>query len=106
MEDLKQAEKALVGFIQQQAFQLEITSQRKGHTVKKTSSIYKLDPFLMDGILRVGGRLHKMSMPEDLKHQVILPKNSYLSTLLLDHIHQSAGHCGIRYSQSFTRDTG
>lgn len=35
-----------------------------------------------------------MSEPEDLKHQVILTKNSYLSTFLLDHIHQSAVHCG------------
>lgn len=55
VDDLKQAEKALVGFIQQQTFQTEMTSLRKGHTVKKISSIYKLDPFLMDGILRVGG---------------------------------------------------
>lgn len=49
-----------------------------------------------------------MSMPENLKHQVILPKNSYLSTLLLEHIHQSAGHCGKKSDtlKASPEDTG
>ncbi|KAI2646060.1 Transposon Tf2-9 polyprotein [Labeo rohita] len=94
VEDIIHAEKALVCFVQQQSFKSEILSLKKGHTIKKGSSIYRLDPFLEDGILRVGGRLHKMAIPEDSKHQAILPKNSHLSTILLNHIHQTTGHCG------------
>jgi len=59
-KDLEKAELAIVRYCQQQRFQDEITSllSEKG-TVSRQSTIYKLDPILEDGILRVGGRLSK-----------------------------------------------
>ena len=41
--------------------------------VRRTSHIYHLDPFIADGILRVGGRLNNADISEDSKHPVILP---------------------------------
>lgn len=70
---------------------------QKGGTVKKTSSIYKLDPVLQNGIIRVGGRLSKLAMPEEIKHPVILSKKSRIAVMLLQHIHQDVGHCGRNY---------
>ncbi|XP_072037120.1 uncharacterized protein [Amphiura filiformis] len=64
-------------------------------TVQKSSPIYRLDPKLEDGLLRVGGRLRRAaSLTEEAKYPVILPRNSYVSELILRQIHESTGHCG------------
>ncbi|KAL0149469.1 hypothetical protein M9458_055257 [Cirrhinus mrigala] len=94
VEDLVLAEESLVRYVQQQSFQDEITLLNKGHAVKTSSRIYKLDPILDNGILRVGGRLSRMAMPEEFKHPAILPSESHLCRLLMDHIHKMSGHCG------------
>jgi len=61
--------------------------------VKKGSSIYKLNPVLIEGVLRVGGRLKKIAMPVESNHPAILPKGSHLSRLHLSHVHNMVGHC-------------
>lgn len=58
LENLNQAEIQLIQFIQKQEFQEEIEALRKNIPIKKRSQLFKLDPVLQDGILRVGGRLN------------------------------------------------
>lgn len=87
LEDLIQAEIQLIQYSQKQHFSEEIEALRKNAPVKKRSQLYKLDPVLQGGILRVGGRLNKAAMPEESKHPVILSKHSRISTL----IHQRYG---------------
>ncbi|KAL2083621.1 hypothetical protein ACEWY4_021394 [Coilia grayii] len=95
VEDLKMAERAILLYVQKQCFPEEIGMLQKGAScVKKQSNIYRLDPVLDDGILRVGGRLSRTSMPEERKHPAILPKNHHVSTLILRHIHAQTGHGG------------
>jgi len=61
----------------------------------RNSSILSLDPELSsDGLLKVGGRLRNANIPEQAKHQVILPKNHHISTLLIRHTHQKLKHQG------------
>ncbi|KAL7834870.1 hypothetical protein SRHO_G00291170 [Serrasalmus rhombeus] len=91
VEDLKVAELEIIRFSQQQKFSEEISALRKGDRLKKGSHIYKLNPILQDGILRVGGRLYKSTMPEEVKHPAILHKNSHVTDLILREIHQSLG---------------
>ena len=48
-------------------------------TMKKTSCLYRLDPFLdSNGILKVGGRITRADVPYHLKHPVILPSHTLL----------------------------
>ena len=60
--------------------------------IDKGSPLDSLDPQLRNGLLTVGGRLRNASIPENAKHQLILPKNSPVSVLLIKHVHQKAGH--------------
>ena len=49
--------------------------------VSKTSSLYKLNPFIDKmGLLRVGGRLHRSDLPYELKHPAVyhILKNAML----------------------------
>ncbi|XP_063436812.1 uncharacterized protein LOC134718246 [Mytilus trossulus] len=46
--------------------------------LKRTSSLYKLDPFLdSDGIIRVGGRILRAEFNLAVKHPVIIPRHSH-----------------------------
>ncbi|XP_049329531.1 uncharacterized protein LOC125794101 [Astyanax mexicanus] len=94
VQDLEEAEESIVKFCQKQGFPQEIECLRNGKNVSRKSSIFRLDPVLDHGILRVGGRLSRMAMPEEQKHPAILPKRHYISELLLQHIHKQVGHCG------------
>ena len=103
-EDLMEAEIAIVRFTQQQRFEAEIDALSSGKSaVRKDSPIYKLDPRLEDGLLRVGGRLGKAALPEEVKHPFILAKDQHISTLILRHIHQQLGHSGRNHTLSKLR---
>ena len=92
--EMRKAGRSIVNYVQEKHFKEEIEclnrdqdiitvipSQRpKGGSVKRGSSIFGLDPVLVDGILVVGGRLRHASLPEDAKHQTMLSKDHMLRT--------------------------
>lgn len=104
LEDLIQAEKAVIFFSQRQRFKEEFAVLEAGKThVKRSSHLYKLDPVLDEGLLRVGGRLNRLAMPEEVKHPIILSIDLHISTLLLRHIHKQLGHGGRNHMLSRLR---
>ena len=108
VEELQEAEKVIIKYVQQKAFPEEVKllsnvpkeEERSDHHVKRSSPIYRLDPTMTDGVLRVGGRLSKAAMPEESKHPAILPKNQHVTNLILKHIHDSSGHSGRNHMLS------
>lgn len=102
-DDLSEAETSILRFTQQETFHDEIAVLSSGKCEVKESILYKLDPILEDGLLRVGGRLSKAAMPEETKHPVILSKNQHVSSLLLKHIHKQVGHGGRNHVLSRLR---
>ncbi len=104
VEDLKRAEHEIIRFCQKQSFQDETSSLQKGfHNLKRSSSLYKLDPVLQNGLLRVGGRLSKSCMPAEAMHPIIIPKDSHITPLILRDIHEKIGHCGRNFMLSSLR---
>jgi hypothetical protein len=101
------AEKAILVYSQREAFAGEISclANKSGIGVRKTSSVYKLDPTMEDGLIRVGGRLNKSAMPENAKHPILLPKNSPISRLILQQIHKNLLHSGRNHIISKLRET-
>lgn len=97
LDDLDTAESEIIQFSQRQQFGEEIKALQRGKQVSRNSQLFKLDPILQDGTLRVGGRLNKSAMPEKAKHPAILSKHSRVATLILRDIHQRTGHCGRSY---------
>ncbi|XP_052445519.1 uncharacterized protein LOC127987300 [Carassius gibelio] len=97
LDDLVVAESEIIKFSQRQQFGEEIKVLEKGKQLGRSSQLFKLDPILQDGVLRVGGRLNKSAMPENAKHPAIISKHSRLATLILRDIHQRTGHCGRSY---------
>ena len=112
VEELEKAEKVILKLVQGNAFPTEIKTLKqiqredckndrdfakaRKSEIKKTSSLYRLDPFLgQDGLIRVGGQLSKsQELPEDFKHPVILPRKSFVINLIVRDAHKRVAHAG------------
>ena len=106
LEELQDAEQAIVQNVQHQYFDKEIRMLKKAtegkenqpadsqRSVDKHSTIASLDPELQDGVLVVDGRLRYAHIPQNAKHQLIIPKNHHISTLIIRDIHQRVHHQG------------
>ena len=74
-------------------FQERDSAHRRNDTLKKTSSLYKLDPFVdKNGLLRIGGRIRWADVSLEVKHLLILPKKSHISDLIVRYFQESVGH--------------
>ena len=97
VEDLDSAKRTIISLVQRLSFPDELRDL-KGKSqacVKKSSSIVKLKPMVSkDGILRVSGRISEAPTTFDSKHQMILPQNHHVTTLIIRFYHQQLGHCG------------
>lgn len=104
LKNLAEAETAIVAFCQQERFPDEIAAlTSKNPVIPRSSSIYRMDPVLEGGLLRVGGRLSKAAIPEGLKHPLILSKDQHIAYLILHHFHLQLGHGGRSHVLSSVR---
>lgn len=88
-------------------FQDRHSAHTRNETIKKTSSLYKLDPFLdSKGILRIGGRLLKAELDYGIKHPIICPKKSHVTNLLIRHFHSKEHHPGYGMTHNSIRQAG
>ena len=56
-----------------------------------------LNPFIVRGKLRVGGRLRHSSLPYDSKYPVLLPHQHPVTDLLIKFFHEKEGHMGSNH---------
>ena len=109
--EMREAERSIAKYVQEQHLKEEIESLKgnqdivtvipserpKGGSVQRGSSVFGLVPVLVDGILIVGGRLRHASLPEDAKHQIILPKDHHVTNLIVRHCNFASGHSGSMF---------
>ncbi|XP_074655630.1 uncharacterized protein LOC141909143 [Tubulanus polymorphus] len=70
-------------------------SQTEVRNRKYEVEFRKLSPFVDSaGIIRVGGRLGNADVAYDQKHRVLLPKDHFISKLIVEHQHR-CGHPGV-----------
>ncbi|XP_051803238.1 uncharacterized protein LOC127533647 [Acanthochromis polyacanthus] len=93
VEDRRKASLVLVKLAQKGAFKEEVQMLSHGN-LPRSHQLFQLDPVVQDGILRVGGRLKKASLPLDEKHPVILPRDSVVTRLILGYCHDKTHHQG------------
>ena len=111
VEEMRRAELAIIKSVQKGAFAQEIKilnslevhddvtsrdlARKRNSSMKRTSSLYRLDPFLDEnGLLRVGGRIRHAFVSYDVKHPVIIPSKGHVTTLLVRHHHERTSHQG------------
>jgi hypothetical protein len=105
VEELKDAEKSILMYVQGQCFRQEVNSLLKTGKVCRTSAIARLCPMLSaDGALCVGGRLTNATIAVEAKHQLILPGTHRVSQLIIVWLHQLNGHCGREHLLALLRE--
>ena len=110
--EVKNAEIEILKHVQSQCFKKECDrlkevnqqdSSSRQNVVKKSSNIFKLEPMLTQGLIRVGGRLQRAPIDTDAKHPVILPKKHHVVKLIIKYYHHISGHSGLEYTLSLIR---
>ena len=123
VDTLAQAEREIIRSVQHEHFEEEIrpvrslnvdgefmdrgAAQQRDTSLKKTSCIHHLDPYLdAEAILRVGGLLRRANRPEDIKHPVILPRGSHVTELIIQDCHHATRHQGSGMTHNESRQQG
>ena len=121
--ELREAEKAIIKCLQYEHFQTELQIlcdlnvtdrvtnrsqvRKRNQGLRKTNSLYKLDPSMdQDGFIRVGGRIRRANVPDDVKHPVIIQRKGHLTELLIKHDHLKVNHMGRGMTHNELRQNG
>ncbi|XP_067369271.1 uncharacterized protein [Channa argus] len=110
VEERQEAELYIIKLVQRETFNSEIKGLEKSKEIRskdKVNKLHKLNPFVDEhGVLRVGGRLTRASLHPYVKHPVILPKASHVSSLLIKHYHEKVHHQGRGMTVNELRSNG
>ncbi|XP_071834278.1 uncharacterized protein [Apostichopus japonicus] len=106
LQELKEAELAVIKYVQQKAFheELHLLRQKKVSKLWSNNAFNKINPVLHDGVLRVGGRLRNAPVAYDEMHPIILPSNDRVTSLIIIHHHLLVGHSGSGMTWSSLRN--
>lgn len=120
VQELKDAEMAILQFTQSQIFSNEFNvlkrinsgeggdkrgrAKQKKTELKKSSSLWRLDPFVYEGVIHVGGRLNRADLSEETKHPIILPRKNHVTTLIIRETHEHLGHAGRGHTLARLRE--
>ena len=84
MELLEKAQRMIFKILQQHSFSHKISSLKSNTTMHRSSSLFKLDPFLdTDRVLRVCGRLKRSMLEINEVHPVIFPKANLITEAIV-----------------------
>ena len=118
VDELQKAQTVIVRAVQEEAFPEELkrlknekdtTTQNEVKTkqVKKTSKLYRLDPYIRaDGVVCVGGRIRRANLPADQLHPVVLPRDGHITRLVVEHCHKGVHHAGRGMTIAEIRSVG
>ena len=90
--DLEEESMALCKPAQVESFKDAYKDLEANRALSSHSSIVPLQLVLVDGIIRVGGRLTKAPISYEAKHQALLSPGHPLSILLAQDIHERHFH--------------
>ncbi|XP_031338175.1 uncharacterized protein LOC116167075 [Photinus pyralis] len=95
--ELENAKQFWIHQVQKQYFQREIDRLTHDPLCNIKGPLARLTPFIDDhGLLRVGGRLKHSLLDADEKQPVILPRESFFTTLIIRYYHEKTLHGGIQ----------
>jgi transposase InsO family protein len=103
-KELKMAHDLIIKAVQNQEFIKEIHNLRKHGGIPSDSKIQNLNPYLDEtDLLRVGGRLKHANLNTDQKHPLLLPKNHFITKLIIEKTHVENLHSGCEATLSAVR---
>ena len=93
LTEMRNASRVVVRLAQLEFFKEEYKALEARQPVKK-SKLASLNPILVDGVVRVGGRIRNGPLPFEAKHPMIVPKEHPIAELIVRYYHKVLGHAG------------
>ena len=94
-KEIKFARDFLIRKAQKLTYPEEYKALENNQQISEKSSLIKLNPTLKDGLMIMQGRFgNHYNMPEQMRHPIILPKDSRITELIILKHHQSTAHSG------------
>ncbi|XP_043470231.1 uncharacterized protein LOC122503668 [Leptopilina heterotoma] len=94
--ELNKAKHTILKMTQAQTFPDELISLKRNGTVDSKSSLFKLNPFLDQDLIKVGGRLEHANIPDTQKHPTVLPKHHNVTRIIIRDEHLKRHHAGAQ----------
>ena len=120
VEETETASKSIVKYVQTEMFSgaikqlpnhddfnpsnFVLQNKRAMHQDPALHSLRMLSPILVQGILRVGGRLQRSELPDETKHPIILPTRHHVTELIINFYHEREGHSGTLHTLACVRE--
>ena len=82
--------------MQTECFAAELDARQRSVDLPRDSKIFRFNPFLDDGLIRLGGRLQFADLSGDARHPLILDGEHRFVHLLIWHTNIRLYHLGVR----------
>ncbi|XP_070075502.1 uncharacterized protein [Drosophila takahashii] len=103
IEELDYALLAVVRIVQRESFATDLSAVRDSKRLPSRSKLLNLSPVLVEGILRVRGRLRHSKLSHERRHPIILPSSHHFTELVIRHSHYLTLHGGAQMTLAHTR---
>ena len=101
LEDIDKARSLLFQVSQLKSFSGTVNDLINGKDLQKKNLLLSLSRFVKDGILRVGGRTKRSSLPFEAKHPIILDSKEAIVKLFIQKCHEICMHLGVEYTRNY-----
>ena len=105
VKDIEQSQFEIFKETQLQCFPDKFRTLKKDLNLSKHSKLLPLNPIVVDNLIRVGGRIAQSYLRFKQKHQILLTKERFLSTLLVLDNHEQDCHIGQEQILSLLRES-
>ena len=102
-QELDSALNEYLKFEQMKFYKREVKALASGESIQKNSKLISLNPVMVKGVITVGGRIRRSELKPEIKHPVILSKQSLLAKAILHEQHSKA-HLGIDWVLTQVRE--
>lgn len=106
VEELQRATTEVIKLVQEEAFQQDVKLLNNKKDLPRSSPLFSLNPVMSEGCICVGGRLKQSSLSHEIKHPIILPRNSHVTNLVVSYYHSKICHQGRNQTQMELRANG
>ena len=96
VKEMNRAKLLWVFLLQNEHYSAEIKALRAAQPLPKRSPLLRLNPILINGLLKVGGRLRHALLEESAKHPLILPSKNHFTNLFIQETHLLTLHGGVQ----------
>ena len=105
-KQMLEARTLLLKATQQTTYRQEISYLKNKDKFKEPVIIQQLNLYLDNGgLIRCRGRLEYTDLPHDTKFPILIPKDNYLTTLIVQYMHKVVMHGGVRETLTQIRQT-